>query len=470
MIFPVILCGGSGTRLWPLSRSSYPKQFVQFEKGETLFKNTVMRAKKIKNASSPIVICNEAHRYFARANLSDCRTEGNIIVEPIAKSTAPPIALGALYAKNIDPDSILVVMPSDQVLLEEDTFAQQISKAIELAKEGKLVALGVIPTSPATGFGYIEKGQPISQGGFLIKKFLEKPSLSVAEELVKNGSFLWNSGIFIFKASAYLSELEKFEKSMYDGCVSAWNTRKVTNGFITLSKREFDACPTNSIDYAVMERTENGAVIPLPVSWNDLGSWSSCYEYGKKDSKNNVVIGDVLIKDTKNSYLHSTGRLIATIGLENIAVIETKDSIFVSPLSRTQETKEIVQELKKQNRNEVESNPLVYRPWGSYESLALGERFQVKRIIVQPSEQLSLQLHYHRAEHWIVVQGTAEVQIGEKKELLTENQSTFIPVGTVHRLRNPGKVPLVVIEVQSGSYLAEDDIIRLQDDYERLNG
>ena len=442
MIFPVILCGGSGTRLWPLSRSSYPKQFVQFEKNRTLFKDTVNRAKKIKNSSEPIIICNDAHRFYAKANLLECDVDGTIIVEPVAKNTAPAIALGALFAEQLDADSVLVVMPSDHAILEED--------------------------HPATGFGYIETGTQLDNSGFTIKRFVEKPTLNKAEEMLQSGSYLWNSGIFVFKASTYLSELKKFEKEMFEACEQTWTNSRIINEFCFLDKHAFNACPSNSIDYAVMERTQRGAVVPLPIKWNDLGAWSAFYDIGSKDKDNNVTKGDVLAVDTHNSYIHSTGRLVSTIGLDNIAVIETKDSVFVSPLSRVQETKNIVERLKKENRSEAVLHPLVYRPWGSYEGLAHGDRFQVKRIIVQPGEQLSLQLHYHRAEHWIVVEGTAEVQIGDKKELLTENQSTFIPVGSVHRLRNPGKLPLVLIEVQSGSYLGEDDIVRLQDDYKRV--
>lgn len=467
MIFPVILCGGSGTRLWPLSRSSYPKQFVQFEKNRTLFKDTVNRAKKIRNASEPIIICNDAHRFYAKANLLECGVDGTIIVEPIAKNTAPAIALGALFAEQLDANSVLVVMPSDHAILEEDRFADLLSEAIKLAEKDFLVTLGITPTHPATGFGYIETGNQLDNSGFTIKRFVEKPSLNKAEEMLRSGNYLWNSGIFVFKASTYLSELKKFEKEMFEACEQTWTNRRIVNEFCFLDKQAFNACPSNSIDYAVMERTQNGAVVPLPIKWNDLGAWSAFYDIGSKDKDNNVTKGDVLAVDTHNSYIHSTGRLVSTIGLDNIAVIETKDSVFVSPLSRVQETKNIVERLKKQNRSEAVLHPLVYRPWGSYEGLAHGDRFQVKRIIVQPGEQLSLQLHYHRAEHWIVVEGTAEVQIGDKKELLTENQSTFIPVGSVHRLRNPGKLPLVLIEVQSGSYLGEDDIVRLQDDYKR---
>lgn len=468
MIFPVILCGGSGTRLWPLSRSSYPKQFVQFEKGRTLFKDTVNRAKKIKNSSEPIIICNDAQRFYAKANLLECGVDGTIIVEPVAKNTAPAIALGALFAEQLDANSVLVVMPSDHAILEEDRFAELLSEAIQLAEKDFLVTLGITPTHPATGFGYIETGSQLDNASFTIKRFVEKPTLSKAEEMLQSGNYLWNSGIFVFKASTYLSELKKFEKEMFEACEQTWTNRRIINEFCFLDKNAFNTCPSNSIDYAVMERTQKGAVVPLPIKWNDLGAWSAFYDIGLKDKDNNVTKGDVLAVDTHNSYIHSTGRLVSTIGLDNIAVIETKDSVFVSPLSRVQETKNIVERLKKENRSEAVLHPLVYRPWGSYEGLAHGDRFQVKRIIVQPGEQLSLQLHYHRAEHWIVVEGTAEVQIGDKKELLTENQSTFIPVGSVHRLRNPGKLPLVLIEVQSGSYLGEDDIVRLQDDYKRV--
>lgn len=468
MIFPLVLCGGSGTRLWPLSRSSYPKQFVQFEQNRTLFKDTIRRAKKIKNSSDPIIVCNEDHRFYAKANLLECSIRGKFIIEPVPKNTAPAVALGAMLVEQIDPNSVLVVMPSDHTILEEDRFIDLLNKAIKLAEKGFLVTLGITPTYPSTGFGYIELGNSINDDGYTIKQFVEKPSVQIAEKMVRSPKFLWNSGIFVFKASTYLSELKKFDQDIFNSCKKTWSNHSVENDFFTLDKDTFNSCPANSIDFALMEHTKKGAVVPLPIKWNDLGSWNAFYDIGVKDENNNVKKGDVLTLDTHNSYIQSTGRLVSTIGLENVAIVETKDSVFVSPLSRVQEAKKIVEQLKKENRKEAIQHPLVYRPWGSYERLAQGERFQVKRIIVQPGEQLSLQLHYHRAEHWIVVQGTAEVLVDGKKGLLTENESTFIPVGSTHRLKNPGKVPLVVIEVQSGSYLEEDDIVRFEDDYKRI--
>lgn len=471
MLFPVILCGGSGTRLWPLSRSFYPKQFVQFENNQTLFKNTVNRAKKIKDSSCPVIVCNEAHRFYAKANLQDCRTDATVIVEPVAKNTAPAIALAAIYAEQENENSVLIVMPSDHAILEEDLFVNLLSNAVKLAERDYLVTLGIKPTKPVTGFGYIETGEELNDTAFAIRRFIEKPTKEIAEEMLSSGKYFWNSGIYVFKASVYLSELKKFNKDILETCEKTWATHRMKNGFCFLEEKIFKNCPSNSIDYAVMEHTARGVVLPLqePLSWNDLGSWSAFFDIGEKDQDNNVKKGDVVALDTHNSYIHSTGRLVTTIGLDNIAIVETKDSVLISPLSRVQETKKIVESLKRENRNEVTFHPLVFRPWGTYEQLARGERFQVKRIVVQPGEQLSLQLHYYRAEHWIVVDGTAEVQIGEKKEILTENQSTYIPVGTIHRLKNPGKLPLILIEVQSGSYLGEDDIVRLEDDYERLS-
>lgn len=467
MIFPVILCGGSGTRLWPLSRSGYPKQFVNFEEGHSLFKDTVLRVSKINELTSVIVICNEKHRFYAKADLCECGVPAKIIVEPVAKNTAPAIALTAFAALDSNPEAILLVVPSDHSIIDEEKFIHSISLAKKIATDGFLVTFGIKPRYPSSGFGYIEASEPILNGGYKITRFIEKPSLETAKKLFASNSFLWNSGMFMFKASRYLEELKKFSPEVYKYAKEAWNKKEVSADFIKVSSDIFELCPSNSIDYAVMEKTKLGAVIPLDINWNDLGSWTAFYEVGKKDRDNNVVKGDVILTDTHNSYIHSTGRLISTIGLDNVAVIETKDSVLVSSLSRVQDVKKTVDELNRKGRPEASLHPLVYRPWGSYEGLAQGDRFQVKRIIVQPGEQLSLQLHFHRAEHWIVVQGTAEVQIGEKTELLTENQSIFIPLGTVHRLKNPGKLPLTLIEVQSGSYLGEDDIVRLQDDYQR---
>ena len=467
MIFPVILCGGSGTRLWPLSRSSYPKQFVNFEDGQSLFKDTVLRVSKIKGAHAPLVLCNENHRFYAKADLLNCNVSAEIIVEPIPRNTAPAIALAAFAALSSDPEAILFVVPSDHSIKNEDKFLAAVSLAEKTAEDDYLVTFGIKPNFPSTGFGYIEAGSELSGGAFNIVRFVEKPSKDKAEEFISSGNYLWNSGMFMFKASKFLEELKKFSPDIYTHAEKAWQGRKVSKDFINIDSTVFESCPSDSIDYAVMEKTKFGAMVPLNLEWNDLGSWTAFYDVGEKDSEKNVVKGDVILADTHNSYIHSTGRLISTIGLDNIAVIETKDSVLVSPLSRVQEVKKTVENLKKQGRPEAILHPLVYRPWGSYEGLAKGDRFQVKRIIVEPGEQLSLQLHYHRAEHWIIVQGTAEVQIGDSKELLSENQSTFIPLGTVHRLRNPGKVPLILIEVQSGSYLGEDDIVRLQDDYQR---
>ena len=467
MIFPVILCGGSGTRLWPLSRSSYPKQFVNFEDGQSLFKDTVLRVSKIKGAHAPLVLCNENHRFYAKADLSNCNVSAEIIVEPIPRNTAPALALAAFAALSSDSEAILFVVPSDHSIKNEDKFLTAVSLAEKTSENDYLVTFGIKPNFPSTGFGYIEAGSELSEGVYNIVRYVEKPSKDKAEEFISSGNYLWNSGMFMFKASKFLEELRKFSPDIYTHAEKAWQGRKVSKDFINIDSTIFESCPSDSIDYAVMEKTKFGAMIPLNLEWNDLGSWTAFYNVGEKDSDKNVVKGDVILADTHNSYIHSTGRLISTIGLDNIAVIETKDSVLVSPLSRVQEVKKTVENLKKQGRPEAILHPLVYRPWGSYEGLAKGDRFQVKRIIVEPGEQLSLQLHYHRAEHWIIVQGTAEVQIGDSKELLSENQSTFIPLGTVHRLRNPGKVPLILIEVQSGSYLGEDDIVRLQDDYQR---
>ena len=467
MLVPVILCGGSGTRLWPLSRSSYPKQFVDLGHGKTLFKETVRRAQIVAKDAVPYVVTSDSHRFYAQANLFECNQQATIIVEPVPRNTAPAIAAAANIALSKDPDAMLLVMPSDHAMEDTAVFKTAVEKGIKLAEKGYLVTFGIQPTAPETGFGYIKEGKEIDQEGYVVDQFVEKPKEDVARKFLESGNYYWNAGIFMFRADRYLEELKKYASHLEIAVQNTIKTAVTIGNVISLDKVEFGQADAVSIDYAVMEHTEKAALVPLNTPWTDLGSWEAFYNSKAKDENLNVFEGDVIAVDTQECYVNSRNRLVATIGLKNLAIVETTDAVLVMPLSRSQDVRVIVDLLKNSKRPEAECNPLVYRPWGSYESLTKGNRFQVKRIVVRPGEELSLQKHYHRAEHWIVVEGSAEVVLGDKSTFLTENQSTYIPAGTVHQLKNPGKIELVVIEVQSGTYLGEDDIVRLKDKYFR---
>ena len=467
MLVPVILCGGSGTRLWPLSRSSYPKQFVDLGHGKTLFKETVRRAQIVAKDAVPYVVTSDAHRFYAQANLFECNQQATIIVEPVPRNTAPAIAAAAYVALSKDPDAVLLVMPSDHAMENTAAFKTAVEKGVQLADEGFLVTFGIQPTAPEIGFGYIKKGKVIGKEGYVVDQFVEKPKEDVARKFLESGNYYWNAGIFMFRADRYLEELKKYATHLEIAVQNAIKNAVKIGHVISLDKDAFEQADAISIDYAVMEHTEKAALLPLNTTWTDLGSWEAFYESKVKDKSGNVLEGDVITVDTQGCYINSRSRLVATIGLRDLAIVETTDAILVTSLDRSQDVRGIVDQLKKDERQEAEINTLVYRPWGSYENLTKGNRFQVKRIIVRPGEELSLQKHYHRAEHWIVVEGSAEVMLGERKLFLTENQSTYIPVGEIHQLRNPGKIPLVVIEVQSGTYLGEDDILRLHDKYNR---
>ena len=467
-IIPVILSGGAGTRLWPLSRSQYPKQFLSLAAQNTMIQETLLRLEGI-DVASPIVICNESHRFIVADQLAQINVKNPfIILEPLGRNTAPAIAAGALKAQALDKDAVMVVLPSDHVIQNKTALAHGVELACKAAAEGFLVTFGITPTAPETGYGYIKAQVKSGEAVFPLDRFVEKPNRETAQKYLDSGEYFWNSGMFVFKASTFLAELQHFEPEIFASVEAAYTKAAVDVDFIRLEKEAFATSPSRSIDYAVMEKTSKGKVIPLDAGWNDVGAWSALWEVNKKDENQNVIFGDVLTQNTQDSYIYSQGRLVAAVGLRDMVVVETKDAVLVAERSQVQGVKDIVEELKRQERHScVEENQVGVRPWGSYEAIERGHRYKVKHITVKPGAKLSVQMHYHRAEHWIVVSGTALVRNGDQELLLGENQSTFIPLGTVHALENPGKVPLELIEVQSGPYLEEDDIIRFEDRYGR---
>ena len=463
---PVVLAGGSGSRLWPKSRAALPKQFLSLTSESTMLQDTITRLAGT-SAQKPIVICNEAHRFLVAEQLRQKHIDhGGILLEPVGRNTAPAIALAALHASMSGEDPLLLVLAADHLIKNTSAFHKAIAKAEKLAAAGKLVTFGIVPDQPHTGYGYIEAGNPI-QDGFEVAKFIEKPNLETATSYVSSGNYFWNSGMFMFKASRYLEELEKFQPEMLDVCKRAIDTETADLDFTRVDHEIFATCPDDSIDYAVMEKTASAAMVPLDAGWSDVGSWTSLWETADKDSNGNVCVGDTMLENTKNSYINAEQRLVSVIGLENVVVVETKDAVMVAHKSDAQSIKNVVNKLKAEHRPEFEFHREVYRPWGSYDSIDSGERFQVKRITVKPGEKLSVQMHHHRAEHWIVVSGSANVTINDETQLVTENESVYIPIGAIHALENPGKIPLELIEVQSGAYLGEDDIVRFSDRYGR---
>jgi mannose-1-phosphate guanylyltransferase/mannose-1-phosphate guanylyltransferase/mannose-6-phosphate isomerase len=470
MIIPVILAGGSGTRLWPLSRTLYPKQLIDIYNENTMLQNTVLRLEGIEMLDSPIIVCNEEHRFMTAEQLREIKIDPNaIILEPVGRNTAPAIALAALKAMENKKDPVLLVLPADHVIEKIADFHTAIQAGLGYAGKDNLITFGVIPDSPETGYGYIKKAQLLEEdtGACKVGKFVEKPDLDTARKYVNSGSYCWNSGMFMFKASTIIEELETHAPDIMTGCKKVIAEGVQDLDFFRVSLEDFKNIPSNSIDYAVMEKTSKSIVIPFDAGWSDLGSFDALWQTGKKDENLNVIKGDVLIHDVKESYINSESSLIAAIGIEKFVIVETKDAILVSPRDRVQDVKKIVKQLKDQNRDESITHRKVYRPWGSYETIDIEPRFQVKRISVKPGAKLSLQKHFHRAEHWTVVSGSAIITKGEKQMLLKEDESTYIPLGTMHRLENPGKIPLELIEVQSGSYLGEDDIVRFDDVYGR---
>jgi mannose-1-phosphate guanylyltransferase len=467
MITPVIMAGGSGSRLWPLSRSLYPKQFLALTGEQTMLQETLQRLSNL-DVNAPLVICNEEHRFIVAEQLRALDKTGSIILEPVGRNTAPAIALAAEVTVN-DNDPLLLVLAADHVIQNTDTFTEAVKSASPLAQAGKLVTFGIVPTQAHTGYGYIKRGNNVSDSsGYDVNAFVEKPDPQTAANYVESGEYYWNSGMFLIKASRYLQELQKYRPEIFNACKKALEHTTHDNDFVRLDAQAFAACPDESVDYAVMENTTDAVVVPLDAGWNDIGAWSALWEVNEKDEAGNTAFGDTILQETSNSLIHGGERLIATVGLDNIVIVDTKDALLVACKDKVQDVKKIVEKLKADKRSEFKFHREVYRPWGKYDSIDNGERYQVKRITVNPGEKLSIQMHHHRAEHWIVVSGTASVTNGDKTFLLTENESTYIPIGIVHALENPGKVPLEMIEVQSGSYLGEDDIVRFEDRYGRV--
>jgi len=469
MVIPIIMAGGSGSRLWPLSRQLNPKQFLPLvDTKQSMLQATIQRLDGL-DVARPCLICNEQHRFLAAEQLRQLDVEqARVLLEPIGRNTAPAIALAALQALQEADDPVLLVLAADHLIQDVPAFHASIRAALPLAANGKLVTFGIVPTHPETGYGYIEKGDHVGDGGFAVSRFVEKPDLATAGDYLSSGNFFWNSGMFMFRARRYLQELECFRPEILSACRMALEGGKQDMDFIRVDADVFSACPEDSIDYAVMEKTTDAVVVPLDAGWSDIGSWSALWDVGSKDGEGNVFIGDVIEHTTHNTYVHAESRLVATVGVDDLVIVETKDAVLVASREKVQDVKKIVERIKADARHEHMNHRQVYRPWGVYDSIDTGHRYQVKRITVQPGAKLSVQMHHHRAEHWIVVSGTAKVTNGDKTYLVTENQSTYIPIGQIHALENPGVIPLELIEVQSGSYLGEDDIVRFEDQYGRV--
>lgn len=468
-VIPVIMAGGSGTRLWPLSRGNFPKQFLSLSGKATMLQNTISRLAGIEHAPV-ILICNEEHRFIAAEQVRQLGVKhSGIFLEPVGRNTAPAIALAAFKAVESGHDPLLLVLAADHVIENVDAFQQSINNATELAQADKLVTFGIVGNKPETGYGYIKRGEAC-QHGYVVDRFVEKPDLATAEAYIATGDYYWNSGMFLFKASRYLAELKTYRPDIYAACELAMQVQNNDVDFIRVDKAAFEVCPDDSIDYAVMEHTKDAVVVAMDAGWSDVGGFAALWEVSAKDADGNVFNGDVKSVDTKNTLVFGGNKLVTTVGVEDLVIINTKDAVLVAHKDQSQHVKAIVGQLKSEQRSEVTFHREVYRPWGKYDSIDNGDRFQVKRITVKPGAKLSVQMHHHRAEHWIVVSGTAKVTNGDKDILLTENQSTYIPVGVIHALENPGKVDLELIEVQSGSYLGEDDIVRFEDRYGRVEG
>jgi len=466
-IYPVILSGGSGTRLWPLSREHYPKQLLALTGQRTLLQETVKRLSGISNCSAPIVVCNEEHRFLVAEQMRQIGcTPHAILLEPVGRNTAPALTLAAL--STADPESIMLVMPADHVIQDNAAFLAAVEKGNRAALDGKLVTFGVVPTRAETGYGYIHKGGQMGESGiYSVAMFVEKPDAVSAQTYLKSGKHFWNSGLFMMSAGRWLGELRRFRPDIASSVEAAWKNTTQDLDFTRIDKTDFERCPSDSIDYAVMEKAGGVVVVSLDAGWSDIGAWPALREVIEQDECGNAIRGDVMMLDTHNSLAIAQSRFVAAVGLKDIIIVETADAVLVAHRDSAQKVKDIVAELRQQNRTEHITHRRVYRPWGHYEGVDIGERFQVKRITVNPGAALSLQMHHHRAEHWIVVKGTASVTRGDDVYVVTENESTYIPLGVKHRLENPGAIPLEIIEIQSGAYLGEDDIVRFEDRYHR---
>ncbi|WP_336209838.1 mannose-1-phosphate guanylyltransferase/mannose-6-phosphate isomerase [Enterobacter sp. P82] len=464
MLLPVVMAGGSGTRLWPLSRTLYPKQFLSLNTNLTMLQETLRRLHSVEHCPA-LIICNEAHRFIVAEQLrkEEIKHSG-IILEPAGRNTAPAVTLAALKACADGDDPILLVLAADHEIQDETSFTKALEQAEHFAKQNKLVTFGIVPTTPETGYGYIHTGTKIADGGYEVADFVEKPEKTVAEAYLSSGDYLWNSGIFMFKASIFLKELQKYRPDILDVCKKTLMNSCIDLDFIRLDQKIFNDCPEDSIDYAVMEKTKDAVVVPLDAKWSDVGSWSALWEISSKDEQGNAVRGDVLTEESSNSYLYSQHRLIGAVGIKDLVVVETKDAVLVAHKDKVQQVKNIVSQLKSKNRSEYLQHREIFRPWGSHDTIAEGNRFQVKHVIVLPGQITAKQIHFHRTEHWVVVSGTAKVHLENESYLIAENESTFIPVGVPHAIENPGKIPLEIIEVRSGAYLGEDDVVRISSD------
>ena len=469
MLTPIVLCGGIGSRLWPMSRESFPKQLLALQGEQSLLVGTLARLAGLNNLAAPILICNHTQRFVVAQQLLEAGIDNaTLILEPVGRNTAPAALVAALIASEREPDPELLILPADHLIADPRSFCDAVEQGKALVKAGNLVTFGVVPTHPETGYGYIQRGDSMTDSsGFAIQQFVEKPDLGTAESYLARGDYLWNSGMFLFSAKQLITEMQQQNASMVDSCKQAVAAAVRDSDFIALDEQSFSDCPGDSIDYALMEKTTHGVVIPLDVGWSDIGSWAALWDVDAHDVDGNARVGDVLLEDTRNSYFHSSGRLIAGVGVTDLVVVETEDAVLVADKARSQDVKLIVDQLKQAQRPEASSHAEVFRPWGSYRSIDQGPGFQVKRITVNPGQLLSLQLHHQRAEHWTVVQGSAEVTCGDQVVTLTADHSIYIPIETKHRLENTGDDTLILIEVQCGSYLGEDDIVRFEDKYGR---